>query len=159
MARLFLAPLRHLVGSADPTTPTPGAGDEYFNSTTATKKVHNGTAWLYSNEFALPFQIGGPLSVGVTGRKQRLYNRSGSPWLIIGADLFIDTAPVGASATLQVNKNGSSAFTVSVTTGNQEANSVPNVVVNNGDYLDVDVTAVGSTTAGADATLTLCIAS
>jgi hypothetical protein len=134
---------------------------EYFNSTLVVKKVHNGTTWLFANEFALPFTIGGTLSVGVTGRKQRIRNRSGSPWVIVGANLFVNTAPVGSSATLQVNKNGSSAFTISVATTVQESNtpSVTNVVVNDGDYLDVDVTAVGSTTPGADATLTLSIAS
>lgn len=159
MARRFLAPLRQYVGTADPTTPTPGAGDEYYNSTTATKKVYNGSNWLYANEFIQPFTIGGALTVGITGRKQRIYNRSGSPWLIVGADLYIDTAPTGASATLQVNKNGSSAFTLSVTSGTQTANSAPNVTVATGDYLDVDVTAVGSTVAGSDASLTLSIVS
>lgn len=107
----------------------------------------------------LPFTIGGTLSVGVTGRKQRVYNRSGAPWFIVGANLFINTAPVGSSATLQVNRNGSSAFPISCGTTVQNATSVPNIVVADGDYLDVDVTAIGSTTAGADATLTLSIAS
>lgn len=153
--------LSHLVSTADPTNPAPTAGTEYFNSTNSLKRIHNGSAWLYGNEFILPFTIGGTLSVGVTGRKQRIKNRSGSPWVIVGANLFLNTAPVGSSATLQVNKNGTSAFTISVATTVQESNtpSVSNVVVNDGDYLDVDVTAVGSTTAGADATLTLALAS
>lgn len=155
----LLTALVQLVSAADPTIPSPTAGTEYFNSTSNTKKVYNGTAWIYANEFVQPFTIGGALSVGVTGRKQRIYNRSGSPWLIVSADLYINTAPTGASATLQVNKNGASAFTISVTTGTNVASTTPNVTVANGDYLDVDVTAIGSTVAGSDATLTLSIVS
>lgn len=157
----WLSALVHLVSASDPTNPTPEAGMEYFNTTTATKKVHNGSAWLYANEFVIPFTIGGALTVGVTGRKQRIKNRSGSPWVIVGVNLYLNTAPVGSSATLQVNKNGSSAFTISVATTVNESNtpSSTNVVVADGDYLDVDVTAIGSTTAGSDATLTLNFAS
>jgi hypothetical protein len=161
MARINLAAIRQLVRSADPTTPTPSAGDEYFNSTTNTKKVHNGTGWIYANEFVLPFSIQGALSVGVTGRKQRIYNRTGSPWTIVGVQLWVNTAPVGATATLQVNKNGASAFTISVATTVQGSSSpsATNIAVADGDYLDVDVTAVGSTTPGSDATLTLSVVS
>lgn len=157
----WLSALQHLVASSDPTNPSPDTGMEYYNNVTFTKKVHNGTVWLYANEFAIPFTIGGALTVGATGRKQRIRNRSGSPWVIIGVNLYLDTAPVGSSATLQVNKNGSSAFTISVATTVNESNtpSASNVVVNDGDYLDVDVTAIGSTTAGSDATLTLNFAS
>lgn len=155
MARRFLAPINHWVGAADPTTPTPTVGDEYFNSALGVSKIYNGTNWLFKNEFAIPFTIGGTLSVGVTGRKQRIRNRSGSTWLVLGANLYIATAPVGSSATLQVNVNGSSSFSISCATTVNEANTTPGVTINDGDYVDVDVTAVGSTTAGADATLTL----
>lgn len=161
MPRKFLAAIRHLTAATDPTVPTPAIGDTYWNSANSAMRVHNGTAWLYANEFALPFTIGGTLAVGVTGRKQRVYNRSGSPWLIMGVQLWVNTAPVGASATLQLNKNGSSAFTISVATTVQASNSpsATNITVADGDYIDVDVTAIGSTTPGADATLTLAIAS
>jgi hypothetical protein len=160
MARKNLAPIQHLVSAADPAIPTPSAGDEYFNSGSSIKRVHNGTAWLNSNEFVQVFSIQGTLSVGVTGRKQRIYNRSGSPWLVVGAQLYIDTAPTGTVVTLQVNKNGSLGFPLSVSAaGSHVGNSSPNLIVADGDYLDVDVTAVGSTVPGADATLTLAIAS
>jgi hypothetical protein len=160
MARKHLAPIQHLVSLADPTIPTPSAGDEYFNSTYNIKKVYNGAAWTFANEFILPFTIGGTLSVGVTGRKQRVTNHSGSPWLVVTADLHIDTGPLGGSgSTLQVNSNGSIAFSVTVASGSNDATSSPNFMINNGDYLDVDVTVVGSTVAGADATLTLSIVS
>ena len=155
----ILSAFQHLVSSSDPTNPTPTAGAEYFNSANAVKKVYSGSAWLYANEFSMPFTLQGLLAVGVTGRRQRVYNRSGSPWLIVGADLYLATAPTGAGATLQVNKNGASAFTISVAATVQTANSSPAVAVANGDYLDVDVTAVGSTIPGADATLTLSIVS
>lgn len=159
MARRFLAAIRHLVATADPTSPTPGAGDEYFNSTSNVKRVHNGTNWLYSNEFSQVFSVQGTAAVGVTGRKQRLYNRSGSPWLVVGLNLYIATAPTGADVIGQLNKNGSSAAVITVTATTNNANTSPGVVVNDGDYLDFDFTQVGSTVAGADATLSLSVAS
>jgi len=155
----FLTAIRHLVSTADPSTPTPSAGDEYFNSTTGAKKIHNGTAWVWSSVFIQPFTIQGALTVGITGRKQRLYNRSGSPWTIVGADLYIATAPTGSGVTVQVNKNGASLFTLSVAAAGNAANSAPNAVVANGDYLDLDVTAIGSTVAGSDLSFTLSIIS
>jgi hypothetical protein len=159
MARQFLAAIRHLVRSADPAIPTPGAGDEYLNSTSNVKRYYNGSSWEYSNEFAGTFNIQGPLAVGITGRKQRLYNRSGSTWYLIAANLYVDTAPVGSNATLIVNKNGSAVITTLVLSGTNVGTANPTVTVSDGDYLDVDVTTVGSTVAGADATLTLSFAS
>lgn len=159
MARQYLAAIRHLVRSADPTIPTPGTGDEYFNSTSATKKLYNGSAWLYSNEFIQVFSIQGALAVGVTGRKQRIYNRSGSPWLLVGLNMYLGTASTGADVSAQVNKNGTSFATITVTATTNNANTAPGSVVSDGDYLDVDVTAVGSGVAGADATLTFNFAS
>lgn len=159
MARRFLAPIRHLVGAADPTTPTAAAGDEYLNSSAGVKKYYNGTAWVYSNVFPAIFSVQGTLAVGITGRKQRVYNRSGSPWNLIGMNLYITTGPTGAGATIQVNKNGSSWQTLTVAAGANNANSNPGSSVADADYIDVDFTAVGSTVAGADATLTLNFAS
>jgi len=65
---------------------------------------------------------------------------------------FVGTAPVGSSLNIKVNKNGSSIHTLSVSAGqNNAANTVTTPIeVNEGDYLTVDVTAVGSTTAGSD---------
>lgn len=153
----WLSLITHLTATADPSGGT--AGSEYFNTTSVLKRVHNGTAWLYANEFAIPFTIQGVLSVGVTGRKQRVYNRSGSPWLVVGLNLYINTGPVGADASVQVNKNGSSAATITVTAGTNNANTSPALVVADGDFLDFDITAVGTTVAGSDATLTVCLAS
>lgn len=159
MARRYLAPIQHMVGASDPTTPTPAAGDEYFNSTAGVKRYYNGTAWVYSNAFPLVFSVQGTLSVGATGRKQRIYNRTGSPWALTGINLYINTAPTGAGATVQINKNGASWQSITVSAGANNANSSPGSSVADGDYLDVDFTAVGSTVAGADATLTLGFAS
>ena len=65
---------------------------------------------------------------------------------------FVSTAPVGSSLRITVKKNGSSIHTLSVAAGqNNAANTVTTPIeVNEGDYLTVDVTAVGSTTAGSD---------
>ena len=65
---------------------------------------------------------------------------------------FVGTAPVGSSLNVRVNKNGTSIHTLSVSAGqSNSANTITTPIeINEGDYLTVDVTAVGSTTAGSD---------
>lgn len=65
---------------------------------------------------------------------------------------FVGTAPTGSSLNIRVNKNGSSIHTLSVSTGQTSAASTVStpIEINEGDYLTVDITAVGSSTAGSD---------
>ena len=65
---------------------------------------------------------------------------------------FVSAAPVGSALNLRVNKNGSSIHTLSVSAGqSNSANTITTPIeINEGDYLTVDVTSVGSTTAGSD---------
>ena len=72
----------------------------------------------------------------------------------------IKTAPTGASAIFDLNKNGTTMFTTqgnrpTVTAGNnQDLSSVPDVTsLAAGDYLSVDCDQIGSTVAGANAVL------
>lgn len=65
---------------------------------------------------------------------------------------FVGTAPAGSSLNIRVNKNGSSIHTLSVSAGQNSATSNVStpIEINEGDYLTVDITAVGSSTAGSD---------
>jgi len=65
---------------------------------------------------------------------------------------FVGIAPAGSALNLRVNKNGSSIHTLSVSAGQNTATSTVGtpIEISEGDYLTVDVTAVGSTTAGSD---------
>jgi len=62
---------------------------------------------------------------------------------------FVDTAPVGSSVNTSVKKNGSSLQNIIIAAG---ATSASNTSLNHsfvsGDYITVDITQVGSTTAG-----------
>ena len=62
---------------------------------------------------------------------------------------FVDTAPVGSSVNTSVKKNGSSLQNIIIAAG---ATSTSNTSLNHsfvsGDYITVDITQVGSTTAG-----------
>lgn len=87
----------------------------------------------------------------------RIYNDSGRTWTITKARAYINTAPTGASAIFTVNKNGASAFTLTVTAAGNTVTGTPGTTVADGDYLTVDVTQVGSTVAGADATVVLMV--
>jgi len=62
---------------------------------------------------------------------------------------YVETAPVGSAISITVNKNGTSAATPSISAGATSATEITNpITMSEGDYLTVDITAVGSTTAG-----------
>ena len=62
----------------------------------------------------------------------------------------IEVGPVGNDIGLRINKNGTSATTVTITDGTTSAITTPNVSFVSGDYITVDITSVGSTTAGSN---------
>lgn len=75
----------------------------------------------------------------------------------------VKTAPVGSTLTIQL-ANGSTdilstvlTFAISGTTASSTAVTPANKAVANGDVIDVDIDQVGSSTAGADLTLTLVV--
>ena len=69
---------------------------------------------------------------------------------------YVQTAPVGSSLELRVNKNGSSIQTPTITTGNTSGSLTGlSDTMNAGDYLTVDITAVGSSTAGSNLNLVI----
>ena len=78
----------------------------------------------------------------------RLYITSNSTLNEINA--YIDVGPVGNDIGLRINKNGTSATTVTITDGTTSATTTPNVSFVSGDYITVDITSVGSTTAGSN---------
>lgn len=64
---------------------------------------------------------------------------------------YVETAPVGSAISIDIKKNGTSAATPSISAGATSATEITSAVtMNAGDYLTVDITAVGSTTAGAN---------
>lgn len=66
-----------------------------------------------------------------------------------------NTAPVGAAINITVNKNGSSGATLVIADGGTKIiNSSPAITLAEDDYLTVDITQIGSTTAGSDLTVT-----
>ena len=66
-----------------------------------------------------------------------------------------NTAPVGAAINITVNKNGSSGATLVIADGGTKIiNSSPSITLAEDDYLTVDITQIGSTTAGSDLTVT-----
>lgn len=72
------------------------------------------------------------------------------------ADMFVKTAPIGASITAVLNKNGSSIATISLASGDTSSiNNTINQSVLKGDYLTMDVTSVGLTPPGEDMVINL----
>ena len=63
----------------------------------------------------------------------------------------VGTAPVGSSLISTVNKNGTTIDTQTIADGaDSDTNSGLSLSVLNNDYLTVDITQIGSTTAGSD---------
>lgn len=79
---------------------------------------------------------------------------------IVNVEVHVGTAPTGATAIFDVNKNGTTIFTTQgnrptvAISGTSDTSSVPDVTTASaGDYLTVDVDQIGSTVAGANACL------
>lgn len=97
-------------------------------------------------------------SLGVSAGKSRRYNDTGVPLTIRAVRASVGTAPVGGPVVVDINRNGASIFTAqvnqpsivagAVTSG--KVTAIGNAALADGDYLTVDVDAVGSTTPGAD---------
>lgn len=67
----------------------------------------------------------------------------------------VDTAPVGSDINITINKNGNTAATLTLLDGGTKIiNNTPNITMVEDDYLTVDITQVGSSTAGSDLTIT-----
>lgn len=73
----------------------------------------------------------------------------GTDWTLQTIRAYSDTAPSGSDLTVRINKNGTQLLTLSVTNGNNSASSTGlSHSLTAGDRLSLDITNVGSTTAG-----------
>lgn len=67
------------------------------------------------------------------------------------ADLYVITPSSGSAINLRINKNGSSAGTVTIDSGQTSSiNNALNISLAQNDYLTVDITQVGSVTPGSN---------
>jgi hypothetical protein len=71
-----------------------------------------------------------------------------SSFTISNVNAFLVSAPTGSSAIFRINKNGSSAATVTIAASSTSVTSSINIAMVLGDYITVDITQVGSTTPG-----------
>lgn len=100
-----------------------------------------------------------PDDILVLTGKHRIYFPHAATLVSVRAAL--GTAPTGSAATFDLKKNGTSVMatptTISIAAGaNVSGKEVPTTTaIADGDYITVDITGVGSTTAGADLTVTV----
>lgn len=103
------------------------------------------------------FSISGVLSVQ-TG-EHRLYNDTGQDKAILLVRASVDPAPTGDDAIFNLLKNGVDLFSAGLTVldGTNTITGIPDIstIWTAGTYITVDVTQVGSTTPGANLTLTV----
>ena len=70
-------------------------------------------------------------------------------YTLVSVKAYVDTAPVGSSVILDIKKNGSSLQNITIADGaSSGSNTTLNHSVVDGDYLTVDITQIGSSTAG-----------
>jgi hypothetical protein len=69
---------------------------------------------------------------------------------LININAYAGTAPAGSSLNITINKNGTSAKTISIADGSSSSTNSDTTTFAQGDYITVDVTQVGSSTAGSD---------
>ena len=94
------------------------------------------------------YNYDGTLEVN-TGSKRLYQVRNGTFGTF---DMFVATAPAGADLTVTINKNGSSIGTGTISDGatSGTGQTLSSTSFSSGDYLTVDITQVGSSTAGED---------
>lgn len=96
--------------------------------------------------FEKTYSYSGNLAVS-TGT-ERFYAFSAATCSEINA--YIGTAPVGSDVIFNVKKNGSTVDTITISDGNTSSTNSSTSSYSKGDYLTVDITQIGSSTAGAD---------
>ena len=105
------------------------------------------------------FSLPGAVSI-TTGQSRQYFEAS---YTLVTVRASVGTAPVGSSLTIDVIKNGGSSILsspLSITTGTNTATTTSFAApgtLSTSDYLTVNVTAVGSSTAGADLTVTVTV--
>jgi hypothetical protein len=102
-----------------------------------------------SSAFIKAYRYDDTLAVN-TGSK-RLYLHDS--FTLDSIDAFVDTAPAGAAATIALIKNGAGSAFKTITIANGATSSVNNsdtTTFSEGDYITVNITQVGSSTAGAN---------
>lgn len=102
----------------------------------------------------LLFSMAGTLTVKTGTLRVPIH---GGTFDIISIDAMVGTAPTGASAIVDVNKNGTTVYgtqanrpTIAAGTTDATVGAHSVTSVTSGDYLTVDVDQIGSTVAGAD---------
>jgi hypothetical protein len=145
------------VTASDTAPASPSAGDLWFHTTQLKLYVYysdgSSNQWVQTNsgvgnrvdEFIKAYRYQGTLAIN-TG-DTRLYLQDS--YILKGIHAYVDTAPTGSSVITDVKKNGSSLQTITVAAGNTTTSntSLSHTFVS-GDYLTVDITQVGSSTAG-----------
>jgi hypothetical protein len=145
------------VTASDTAPSSPSAGDLWFHTTQLKLYVYysdgSSNQWVQTNsgvgnrvdEFIKAYRYQGTLAIN-TG-DTRLYLQDS--YILKGIHAYVDTAPTGSSVITDVKKNGSSLQTITVAAGATSASntSLSHTFVS-GDYLTVDITQVGSSTAG-----------
>ena len=94
------------------------------------------------------YNYDGTLAVN-TGDKRLYMARAGTFGTF---DMYVKTAPAGAALNVQINKNGSSIGTGTIADGANSGTgqALSSTSFSAGDYLTVDITQIGSSTAGED---------
>lgn len=107
---------------------------------------------------AYTFSVTGAVAVA-TG-KSRIYLEG--DYVVETVRAAVNTAPTGAALIVDVNKSGTTIYTtqsarpqIAASANSATGNSPAVTTFTAGDYLTVDVDAIGSTVAGADLTVTV----
>ena len=103
---------------------------------------------LAENKFFKTFNRSGDLAV--TTGTQRYYLAYAS--FLKNIEAYVKTAPVGADANISIIKNGSTTIkTLSISAGGTSSgDNAVSIALAEGDYITVNITQIGSSTAGED---------
>jgi hypothetical protein len=141
------APLADPTFTGVPAAPTAAAGTNTTQlATTAFVAAANFETKTYAYEGALEVHTG----------VKRLY--AARTYTLSSVDAHLATAASGASVIINIKKNNVVAATLSLGAGSTSSlSNAFSVSLTQGDYLTIDITQIGSTTAGTDLYLTLTL--
>lgn len=109
---------------------------------------------LIDSDYVSSRQIGGTLTVTLLQQGTLTVTTGSARWYAPAALTIskitarVATAPTGSGVTVLVKKSGTTASTLSISAGGTSATDNTGFSMTAGQYLTVDVSAIGSTTAG-----------
>jgi hypothetical protein len=139
------------LSDSTPAAPTGRVNVHWQADSSAPRNV---SASVQSQLNGIVMWVNGPLSVNADATNHLLMP-STKTFTPTGASAEVKTAPTGSSLVATINVNGSPWLTFTFAAGSTTASATPTGTIAAGDVVSLAITAIGSTVAGSDLSLSV----